>query len=231
MVNKKKIIVAKNAPEKAKYKLDNMGYELVESAFLQNVQPPLAYHPDMQIVKCADSYICAPECFEYYSKVLCRKLVCGESVPEYDYPSDIAYNVAVTDKYAIHNFHYTDSVFLDNSPYIHISVKQGYSKCSVCVVSEDAIITSDNGIATAVAKSGVDVLLITPGYVSLTGYDYGLIGGASGLVEDNILCFCGDIGTHPDYLKIDEFCKKHSVEIVSLCDGGLVDVGTIISVG
>ena len=231
MVNKKNIILAKNAPDRAVYTLENMGYNVIESGFLKNVQPPLSYHPDMQIVLCGEYYICAPECFEHYSKALGEKLICGETVPGYNYPEDIAYNIAVTGKYAIHNFRYTDPVFLNNSPYTHILVNQGYSKCSVCVVAEDAIVTSDKGIALSAGNSGMDVLLISSGYVSLPGYDYGFIGGASGLTEKDVLCFCGDIALHPDYDRIRDFCKKHSVEIVSLCEGMPIDVGTIIPLG
>ena len=231
MVNMKNIILAKNAPERAVYTLEDMGYNVIPSGCLSGVQTPLAYHPDMQIVKCGDSYICAPECYGYYRNLPGTDIVQGESVPGYSYPEDIAYNIAVTGIYAIHNFKYTEQKFLEKSPYIHISVKQGYSKCSVCVVSEDAVITSDKCIAVAASEAGLDVLAISPGYVSLPGYDYGFIGGASGLIDSGLLCFCGDITTHPDSYQIVDFCRKHGVEVVSLCDGTLVDVGTIIAVG
>lgn len=232
MVNKKKIIVAKNAPDRAKYTLENMGYGIIESTFLENVQPPLAYHPDMQIVKCGKDFICAPGCYDYYKEAADLSLLCGNITPEYDYPADIAYNIAVTGKYAIHNFAYSDPLFLEKSPYVHIRVKQGYSKCSVCVVAEDAIITSDKGIAASCsAAAGPDVLQISPGHVLLPGYEYGFIGGASGLIDDGVLAFCGDIALHPDYDRISDFCKKHRVAIVSLCEGLPTDVGTIISLG
>ncbi len=234
MVNKKSIVLAKNAPDRAFYTLENMGYCIIESAHLKKVQPPLAYHPDMQIVRCSDGFVCAPECYSYYRDAFAQcgvSIVCGETEPGYDYPSDIAYNVAVTGKYAIHNFHYTEPEFLARSPYTHIWVKQGYSKCSVCIVGESAIITADKGIAEAADSAGMDVLLISAGYVTLPGYDYGFIGGASGLVENGLLYFCGDIATHPDYANIAKFCKKYSVELVSLWDGRLVDVGTIIPLG
>ena len=227
----KNIILAKNAPERAVYTLEDMGYNVIPSGCLSGVQKPLAYHPDMQIVKCGNGYICAPECYEHYKMHICAELVQGESVPGYNYPDDIAYNIAVTGKYAIHNFPYTDPVFLKKSPYNHISVNQGYSKCSVCVVSEDAVITSDKGIADTIVKAGLDVLVVSTGHVMLEGYDYGFIGGASGLIDSGVLCFCGDIATHPDYDDIVSFCRKYRVEVVSLGDGAPVDVGTIIAVG
>ena len=233
MVNMKHIILAKNAPDRAKYTLENMGYTVTESFCLDNVQPPLAYHPDMQLVQCGKCWICAPQCMEYYKPVfekLSIPLLCGEKNPGYSYPEDVAYNVAVTGKYALHNYKYTDTVFADNCPYIPVDVKQGYAKCSVCVVGDSAVITSDAGICKAASAAGIDTLHISAGNVSLPGYDYGFIGGASGFA-DGWLLFCGDVAQHPDYTMIDAFCKKHSVQIVSLFPGNLVDVGTIIAIG
>ena len=37
--------------------------------------------------------------------------------------------------------------------------KQGYSKCSICVVNENAIITEDNGIARLLKNSQIDVII------------------------------------------------------------------------
>ena len=42
-----------------------------------------------------------------------------------------------------------------------INVKQGYAKCSICVVSDNAIITADKGIAKAAIQNRIDVLEIT----------------------------------------------------------------------
>ena len=66
MNNKKCIIIAKNAPETAKQNLENMGFYVIESTALRNVSEALKYHPDMQIVKGNNCYICAPECYDYY---------------------------------------------------------------------------------------------------------------------------------------------------------------------
>ena len=107
-----------------------------------------------------------------------------------------------------------------------INVKQGYTKCSVCKVSEAAIITADDGIAKIAAAHGVDVLKIREGYVSIDGYGYGFIGGASGATEDAVY-FCGDVLSHPDGQKIAEFCEKHSKRCISLSNDALFDVGTL----
>ena len=87
-------------------------------------------------------------------------------------------------------------------------VRQGYTHCSVCAVTESAIITSDDGIAECAELCGIDVLKISPGGIELNGYDSGFIGGASARVGD-ALCFFGDPGLHPDGRKIIKFVSDH----------------------
>jgi len=61
-----------------------------------------------------------------------------------------------------------------------IPVKQGYAKCSLCIVSENAVITADEGLAYTLCRAGLDVLKIIPGCIRLPGYGYGFIGGCGG---------------------------------------------------
>ncbi len=228
------LIVAKDTPQNAKENLINMGFCIIESAPLNNVSKALRYHPDMQIVKGDNCYICAPECYKYYKpyfEALNIKLVTGGTTPGEKYPFDVCYNVAVVGNYAVHNFKYTDKEFLKHSSLEHINVKQGYSKCSLCVAGDNAVITSDEAVAKTLENFGIDVLKVSAGNVSLEPYEYGFIGGASGLIGKNKLAFCGDISLHPDYQKIKCFCNKHDVEIINLTCGQLVDVGTITLLG
>ncbi len=105
-----------------------------------------------------------------------------------------------------------------------VFVKQGYTRCSVCKVNENAIITADRSIAEAASARGVDVLLITPGHILLDGYDYGFIGGASLTYRDKIFFF-GNIKNHPDHLKMRDFAEKYSAKLISLSDMPLCDIG------
>jgi hypothetical protein len=108
-----------------------------------------------------------------------------------------------------------------------VFVNQGYARCSVCKISENAIITADPSIARAAEENGVDVLKITPGHVILDGYDYGFIGGAS-FFYGNTLYFFGSIEDHPDFVRIKDFASKHSVSVVSISDHALCDIGGAI---
>jgi hypothetical protein len=166
-----KIILSKTArPELASY-IEGLGYEVEPFGPIDHVQEPLRCHPDM---------------------LLCRldrdTVFKGEPARlSPAYPGDIIYNACSTGKFFIHNLKYTAPELLaaaDELGLIRLNVSQGYAKCSTCVVSEDAIITYDRGIAGAAVAAGLEVMVIRPGHVELPGYNTGFIGGASGLVRD-----------------------------------------------
>ncbi len=111
-----------------------------------------------------------------------------------------------------------------------IDTKQGYSKCSICVVSDNAVITSDSSIYNACIKNKLDVLKITKGQIILQGTDYGFIGGCSGKLDKDCLAFTGNIKLHSDYDNIKAFCGNYGVNLLSLSNGDLIDIGSIIPV-
>lgn len=235
MQKNKSVVISAYAPAECRSTLEDLGFSVFDGAVLPSVDSAVAHHIDMQIVKCSDnSYVCAPCVYNHYLPVCSAAdviLISGKKDPLGKYPGDIGYNIAVTGKYAIHNFRYTDDVFCQNSGYIPINANQGYTKCNICVVGESAVITSDSGIARSLKKFPVDVLLIRSGYIELPGYSYGFIGGCTGLIGSKLLAFAGDASLHPDYCNIKAFCKNHGVEICSLSKCNLVDVGTIMTVG
>ncbi len=201
------------------------------------VQPSVAYHPDMQFFHLGgNKAVCAPAVFDYYNSILTPlgfDVICGQAALSGNYPSDIAYNIARVGGLALHKTAYTDVEILKHLDAFRIriiDVSQGYTKCALAVLSENAVITSDHGLAEALRKTEVDVLEITSGGIALPGMDYGFIGGACGLIAKNLLAFCGNIEQHPDYPKIKAFADAHSVDIISLCEGGLIDIGSIIPI-
>lgn len=103
--------------------------------------------------------------------------------------------------------------------------KQGYSACSICVVDENSIITSDPGIAFVCERDGMDVLFISPGFFSLEGYDLGFIGGSSFKLSETKLAFTGTLDGHPDRERILAFLDVHGVEPVFLTGSPAFDIG------
>jgi hypothetical protein len=110
-----------------------------------------------------------------------------------------------------------------------IDIKQGYTKCSISVVDENAIITADIGIAREAEKRGIEALLIEPSQgILLPGLDYGFIGGSSGLLDRDIWPVYGDARKLVSFPSIYDFLSKKNIKILSLSDGNVVDLGGII---
>ena len=106
-----------------------------------------------------------------------------------------------------------------------VDVNQGYTRCSTLVINENAVITADKSIEKALKNNGADVLLISPGNITLEGFDYGFIGGAS-FTENDTVYFFGNIKEHPDHKKIKAFCEKYNSNIEILCEEApLTDIG------
>ena len=108
-----------------------------------------------------------------------------------------------------------------------IYTAQGYSRCAVCVVSENAVITSDPAIISCL-EGRVEILKITKGHIRLDDTYDGMIGGASFMIDKKMLAFCGDIKAHPDFESIEKFLYKHGVNYVCLTNEQLQDVGTAV---
>lgn len=140
------------------------------------------------------------------------------------YPLDATLNACVMGEHVIHNKDF--SILSENQGFIH--VKQGYTKCSCCVVGENALITSDCGIAKQCTDAGLDVLQISPLGVRLPGFDTGFFGGASFKLSKKIMAFTGDIYDHPDAERIIDFLQRYHVRPLCLTDGPLLDIGSAV---
>lgn len=111
-----------------------------------------------------------------------------------------------------------------------IDVKQGYTRCSSCVVSEKAIITSDTAIERAAKSAGIDVLLVPPGEIVLEGYDYGFIGGASAKLSATELAFTGKVSALSYYDRLESFCHNYGVTATELTQLPLFDIGGMVQI-
>ena len=217
--------------------LKNMGAEpflMPPSPFLQK---GVASHPDMLVfigfgkLFCHEKYYADNKCIidAIISASRLELTLSNEEISE-NYPCDVKFNAVLVGNTLVCNKKTVSTLVLreaERNNYKIINIPQGYTKCSTCVVSDNAIITADRPIFEACTAHGISALLITEGHVSLPGYDYGFIGGASGGYGDNVY-FCGDITKHPDQKAIIEFCKRHGKSVISLSEQKLFDVGTIL---
>lgn len=116
----------------------------------------------------------------------------------------------------------------DENGYKLIPVNQGYTKCSICIVNDNALITDDESINNACKLNGIDSVLISKGSVKLEGFNYGFIGGCTGLIDKNKLLFNGDINYHTDCNRIIDFLAKYDVAPMIIENEPLTDIGSII---
>lgn len=233
----KTVIVDRRIPTCIQNKIRAEGINIIKTPRCMDLYEAISCHPDILMHHIGENeIIIAPNIYNYIREELEKlnfKVVLGRTILKSTYPGNIAYNVGRVGKFAIHNFKYTDEILLKKlieKDIELINVKQGYAKCSICIVNERAIITSDKGIAKNVEKYGIDVLLIKSGYIDLPGVSHGFIGGATGLIGKEKMLFCGDIARHSDYKKIKSFLQKYSIDMLFIKNKKLIDLGSVIPI-
>ena len=105
-------------------------------------------------------------------------------------------------------------------------VSQGYPACTVLAFGSNAI-TADRGMAASLIKAGINVTLIEEGHIALPPYQYGFIGGASGVYENKVY-FIGNIDLHPQREIIKSAIADGGFEAISLSDDPLTDLGGLV---
>ena len=231
----KHVIVSCDLPEAQLSKLSKRGFQPISMPRYDRLGRGVSAHPDMLLFFLGNICITTSEYYGIARESFCKIEALGytvrltDEVPDSDYPKDILFNSLLLGNtvYGNEKGMSRELISLARERNIDIvNVRQGYTKCSVLKVSENAIVTADKSIANAASARGTDVLLIRPGYIRLEGYDTGFIGGCAGNTNDTVY-FCGDILSHPDGTRIVDFCKKHKKECVSLENNILFDAGSL----
>ncbi len=148
------------------------------------------------------------------------------------YPQDCLLNFVDIGDYIICNRKIIPNAILEKiSNKCIIDVSQGYSKCSVCVVKKNVIITDDISIYNAVSKyKEITSLYVEKGDVKIEKFDYGFIGGCCGLIDKDLLLFNGDLSLHTNYKEIADFLKKSNVKFIDIKGKPLTDIGSILPI-
>lgn len=217
-------------------KLLGYGIKLIKTGKHPKVYEAISYHPDIVITHIGgNSIVYAPGTGDDFLKILSAygfELIKGETDLKQKYPGNIAYNAARVGNYVFHNIKYIDPVvkreLLKRDVEI-LHVNQGYSKCSISVLNEKLIITSDLIIARNAEKKGIETLLIEPAEnILLSGMSYGFIGGCTGLIDKCTLAISGNLSTMKEAYKIQQFLFRNGIKTASLSKENLIDIGSII---
>ncbi len=232
---KVRTVIAGNLPEYTKELFNKDGIEVLEIISESVLSTPVSFHADLQCIHLKNERILLNK-NQTDLKIELENLGFNVDLFEIkkgEHPFDCCVNAAFIGNKVICKFDILEEklkkYIVDNKLNV-INVNQGYSKCSVCIVDDNSIITEDESVKNTCEKHGFDVLFIRKGFVRLDGYDYGFIGGASFKTDKDTLAFIGKVENHPDYERIRDFTSKKGIRIRSYSDFELTDVGSIIPI-
>lgn len=225
------------ASAKYRYLLDALrkeGIEVIEVEDNINLDSPVASHADMNMIHLGGGRVVVAQEQQKLVTNLRRSgldVIITAKPLQKTYPLDIQFNCLLINNVLIGKIDNTADEIKDyciRSKIKLVNVNQGYTKCSVAVVDESAIITSDSSIASVSIANGIDVLVIEKDYIKLEGYDTGFIGGCCFKYDRKTLVFTGDVSAHKSYDKIKAFVQNYGIGIEMLSNKELVDIGSVI---
>lgn len=226
-----KIIIDSRMRNEEKEYLKKYG-ELIEIECQDCVYDEISAHPDIFFCKINDQIFQAPN-LKLEKQLKTQK---GSSSVGKQYPDDVKYNICQIGKKIIHNFKYTDSLvndYINSIGLEKINIKQGYTKCSIAVTSENSCITSDEGIYKTLQKENIDVLLLRDEIMHLQDKNKnitnmsGFIGGSSCIIDNKFILF-GDSDKLNSKSKLVDFLNKQKLELIDFKNLEIIDYGGVI---
>lgn len=212
--------------------VEKLGIECIKVNPLKNLDTPVNCHPDMILHHLGGKDIVLYDYDKTLNEALRQKgfnLIFCDSKIKKEYPYDIPLNCLNINGYIVGKTEFIDNQIktrFDNKNILNS--KQGYAKCSCCVVDKTHIITSDKSLEKVLKQNGFEVLLVNPQSIVLQGYNNGFIGGCCGLIDKDKLLFTGNLSQEFDSIKL--FCKSCGVDVICLPFDFLNDIGSIIPI-
>lgn len=198
-----------------------------------DLDEPVSTHADMLLFVIDKTVFCYKRFYDTNKELFQQlenigySIICIEKRCRKKYPDDVALNVLAIGKKI---FCKIDSVAEEIVNYANkhnfeiINVNQGYSACSTLALNERAAITSDVGIKKALEKEGIRVLLVDNENIKLPGYNYGFIGGATGVICNEVIFF-GNVKSLKNYEEITSFIKSQNMQYKEISLEGVYDFG------
>lgn len=227
------IIADGRMPEEAKKNLKKIGNVI----FLNPTSltyDSISSHPDIFFFQDKEGLIYAPNAPKKWIKELKKRkirLTEGKKEVGKKYPETVPYNAVGIGDLLIHNIKYTDSKIL--SLYKRqLHVNQGYTRCNLLALSENAFITSDEAISRELLANShsqqptAKVLYIDPKQIKLEGQKNGFFPGCCGIWKNNLIV-CGSTRHLKEKETLDKFLQDNNFNLIELYDGELIDVGSV----
>lgn len=231
-------IVSERISDSQRDRLMREGFRPLPCPASDLLPEPISHHPDSLLARVGDQIFC----YEGYKKknerffcdlqALCPE-ISVEGLPDALgalYPEDCRYNLLVAEKNAFYHprgLAPTLARKLCELGYRTLHTRQGYTACTTLMLDGRHAITADAGMADVLSDSGISVLRIESGGILLPPYDYGFIGGASGVYKDTVY-FYGDVTAHPSYGEMKRFAEAAGFSLCSLSKEPLHDLGGIL---
>lgn len=224
-------------PECATRRLMQHGFMPVLMPPSGRLSVPLSSHPDMLLCRIGNELVATSDYLEaseaemsvIYDHTRARMHFTSD-IHGKDYPEDVILNALVMGK-RIFAREASLSPYLKelakSRGYTLINSNQGYPACTVMRLSDEAAITADRGMYALLTENGIRTYLIEQGGIELSPYEYGFIGGASGVYSE-CAYFIGNAEKHPSYDIIKEALDKEGLRPVMLGDFPLTDLGGIL---
>ena len=234
----KVVIVDGRMGEDEQRKLMLLGFHPLSLPKSSKLPVAISSHPDTLLFRIGDRIVSSADYCDEASyffgdlRELCPHItltLTGDSFTD-KFPGDCLYNALTVGRFI---FCREDSIsrkipeLAEAFGFEIVSVKQGYPACSALALGDKAIITSDKGLLRAAEAVGIPGYWIEPGHISLPPYEYGFIGGASGVVGDNVY-FIGDYKRHPSADIIDRAMEDFGYRAIALSDKPLSDLGGML---
>lgn len=207
---------------------------LIKNPQHKNLQKSVAGHTDLVIHPIeGKKIVVAPDIERDFRQNLVQNgftILDGKNILSEKYPNDISYNVARVGEFAFHNTKYTDEVIVreyDKLGIKFLHVNQGYTKCSIAVVDDKSIITSDVKIAETAEKNNIEALLIEQEKeILLPGLEHGFFGGSVFMLKEKTMAICGNKECLKRKSDIEKFLEKRDIKLISLSNEGIIDFGS-----
>ncbi|MGN0519498.1 MAG: DUF6873 family GME fold protein [Candidatus Fimenecus sp.] len=230
-----KVLVAGEGVRGFSSALDALGLSVLYTAPIAALPKALYAHTDLAVCPLKNrQFFLDNSQTELYSNLqafgCCTSY--GNQKVQSGYPQDVPYNaLQLGAKFLLCNKKTVASSILQYAiaeNCVILNCRQGYTKCSVAPIRENAVMTDDKSIAEILLKNDFDVLLLEKGDILLHGFQYGFIGGCCTMISKSEMLFLGDMRSHRNADAIQAFLKNYGISPICAGKTPLTDIGSLI---